>query len=323
MRAAADSLTRAPAPHLVHFYDGDSELIDTVGDYLADGIRAGDAAVIVATATHRIAFEAALTARGVNVAAARACGAYVVLDAEETLRQFLVADWPERIGFELVVRAAIRSACDTGRPVRVFGEMVALLWDAGHVYAAIELESLWNELGRQLTFTLMCAYPAQSVSGDDHLAALADLCELHSAVVGEHRESSAAAGSPGVAAATARAFDRSYDSPRAARRFVLDALRQWGHYPLLDDAGLIVTELATNAVLHARTEYTVHVSSSAHAIRIAVRDSSPTPPSRRDASLVATSGRGLGIVAALADQWNVESVTAGKSVWAELRYRGR
>jgi serine/threonine-protein kinase RsbW len=71
-------------------------------------------------------------------------------------------------------------------------------------------------------------------------------------------------------------------------------------------------------VLHARSGFTVGVSSSPQAVRIAVHDASPKRPEPRDASLVATSGRGLGIVATLANQWNVESIDAGKTVWAEL-----
>jgi hypothetical protein len=43
--------------------------------------------------------------------------------------------------------------------VRVFGEMVSLLWDAGLIDAAVELEVLWNELGVQYPFSLLCAYP--------------------------------------------------------------------------------------------------------------------------------------------------------------------
>jgi anti-sigma regulatory factor (Ser/Thr protein kinase) len=98
-------------------------------------------------------------------------------------------------------------------------------------------------------------------------------------------------------------------------------LHAWGDNALLDDAALIVTELATNAVLHASSGFTVDVSSSPHAVRVAVHDASPARPERRDASPVATSGRGLGIVAALANRWDVESVDAGKTVWAELHRR--
>jgi anti-sigma regulatory factor (Ser/Thr protein kinase) len=311
MRAGTEHVTCGSPRHVVQFYGSDDELIDSAGDYLADGIRDGEVAVVVATAAHRAAFEAALTAKGVDFAAALSSGSYVVLDAEATMRRFLVSDWPDRGDFAATVGSLIRKASDTGRPVRVYGEMVALLWDAGHVNAAIELETLWNELASELAFSLFCAYSTRSVAGDVNLDAFAEVCRLHSAVVGGRR-------TPKGIVTTSRAFSPAFDAPRAARHFVLETLQGWGDDSLLDDAALIVTELATNAVLHASSGFTVDVSSSPDAVRIAVHDASPTRPEPRGVTLVATSGRGLGIVAALANQWDVESIDAGKTVWAEL-----
>jgi anti-sigma regulatory factor (Ser/Thr protein kinase) len=296
---------------VVQFYGSDDELIGRAGDYLADGICAGEVVVVVATTPHRRAFEAALSGHGVDAAAAIASERYIVLDAEKTMRRFLVDDWPERCDFRATIGGLIRRAGDAGRPVRVYGEMVALLWDAGHVNAAIELETLWNELASGVAFSLFCAYPTRSVADDAHLDAFADVCHLHSAVVAGRL-------TPEGTATATRAFASALDAPRAARHFALDTLRAWDDDELLDDAAVIVTELATNAVLHARSGFTVGVSRSPQAVRIAVHDASPKRPEPRDASLVATSGRGLGIVATLANQWDVESIDAGKTVWAEL-----
>jgi anti-sigma regulatory factor (Ser/Thr protein kinase) len=315
MHAGTEHVRTAPARHVVQFYGSDADLIGRAADYLADGLCAGEVAVIVATAPHRSAFEAAVIAKGIDVGQARAHQRYIMLDAEEAMRQFLVGDWPDPREFEAAIGGLIRRASDTGRPVRVYGEMVALLWDAGHVNAAIELETLWNELASGLTFSLLCAYPIRSVADDAHLDAFSRVCRLHSAVVGTRLSANGDATS-------ARAFAPAPDAPRAARHFVLETLQAWGDDALLDDAAVIVTELATNAVLHTRRGFTVNVSSSANAVRIAVHDASSTRPERREPELLATSGRGLGIVATLADQWDVESIDAGKSVWAELRRPG-
>jgi hypothetical protein len=51
----------------------------------------------------------------------------------------------------------LRQAAEAGRPVRVFGEMVSLLWDAGLIDAAIEVEAMWNELGARYPFSLLAA----------------------------------------------------------------------------------------------------------------------------------------------------------------------
>ena len=70
----------------------------------------------------------------------------------------------------------MRSAAVGGRPVRIFGEMVALLWERGLVLAAIELETYWNDLARKLPFDLFCAYPSEAVMADENQPGLADIC---------------------------------------------------------------------------------------------------------------------------------------------------
>ena len=67
-------------------------------------------------------------------------------------------------------------------PVRVYGEMVALLWEAGLVTAAIDVEALWNEIAARYSFSLLCGYPAASVAGPEHADALALVCGAHSDV---------------------------------------------------------------------------------------------------------------------------------------------
>src|SRR5262252_3418371 len=84
-----------------------------------------------------------------------------------------------------VVRPIVARAAEAGTPVHVFGEMVALLWDFGQVNAAIEVEAMWNELAAQYSFSLLCAYPADSVRGDQHQDALAEVCRVHASVAGD------------------------------------------------------------------------------------------------------------------------------------------
>jgi hypothetical protein len=63
--------------------------------------------------------------------------------------------------------------------------MVALLWDAGQIGAAIEVEAMWNELAAQFPFSLLCAYSVRSVTGPGQLDQLTEVCRAHSAVAGE------------------------------------------------------------------------------------------------------------------------------------------
>jgi hypothetical protein len=183
MSAGIKRISGNPACHVVQFYGNDHELIEHVVGYLADGIDDGEVVLVVATETHRQAFDASLRARGVAVAEAEANGSYLVLDAETAMRKFLVSDRPDPVGFESTIGAVIRQALRSGRPVRAYGDIVALLWNAGHVTAAIELEALWNALASQLSFSLFCAYPTETIAGADHLDAFTEVCRLHSAVV--------------------------------------------------------------------------------------------------------------------------------------------
>jgi hypothetical protein len=170
--------------HVVVFYRDEQELTEQVGRYLLPAIQDGGVAIVVATPDHRRAFERYLADVGVDVAAASARGAYLAPDASETMRGFMVADWPDPAGFWQAISPMLRQAAKAGRPVRVFGEMVALLWEAGLVDAAIEVEAMWNELGAQYSFSLLCGYPAQPAACAHQLDALTEVCRAHTQVTG-------------------------------------------------------------------------------------------------------------------------------------------
>ena len=106
----------------------------------------------------------------------------------------------------------------------------------------------------------------------------------------------------------------------AARRFVNDTLRRWSVDEALTwSAALAVTELATNAVVHAVGMFGVTLRIVDDAVRVEVLDSSPRRPRPRHYSDVATTGRGLALVASLAEQWGAIPTAEGKSVWCLLR----
>ena len=170
--------------HLVLFYRTDEEMTERVGRYLHRALAVGGVAVAIATPKHRLMLEGWLAGGGTDVAAARARGRYLGRDASETVRRFEVAGWLDAAGFWQTISPLIRQANQSGQPVHVFGEMVSVLWDAGVVNGAIELEAMWNELGGQYPFTLLCAYPVSSVSDDRHHDALTEVCRLHAAAVG-------------------------------------------------------------------------------------------------------------------------------------------
>jgi DNA-binding NarL/FixJ family response regulator len=106
---------------------------------------------------------------------------------------------------------------------------------------------------------------------------------------------------------------------RLARRFVTRALERWEVQSELDVVELLVSELVTNSILHARSDVDVSVSVVADRIRVTVFDSSRDPLVRREATPDDPSGRGLLMLDALALDWGTEFAPGGKNVWFELR----
>ena len=107
-------------------------------------------------------------------------------------------------------------------------------------------------------------------------------------------------------------------SARAARRFVTAALHRLGQDGRSDLAELLVSELVTNALLHARTTITLVVQVSGSGIRVGVADGSRRGPRFRDYTDEATTGRGLTLVEELATAWGTEPSGRGKTIWFEL-----
>ena len=88
----------------------------------------------------------------------------------------MIDNWPNELRFKNVTGSIIGQASQHG-PVRVFGEMVAVLWAEGRTRAAIRLEQLWNNLIAEQSFSLMCAYPKSQFSEDND--SLQTISRLH------------------------------------------------------------------------------------------------------------------------------------------------
>jgi anti-sigma regulatory factor (Ser/Thr protein kinase) len=104
----------------------------------------------------------------------------------------------------------------------------------------------------------------------------------------------------------------------AARHFTTEALRTLGAADAIDDAELLVSELAANVVLHAHTAMRVSILERAGRVRIEVRDDNPNLPQRRTPDDFALEGRGVMLVDTVATAWGVNGNHHGKTVWFEL-----
>ena len=123
------------------------------------------------------------------------------------------------------------------------------------------------------------------------------------------------------AADVAREFAPDAPSVSAARRFLRQALRdllddERGR-ELADDLLLAANELATNAVLHARTEYSVRVVVDGGRVRVEVTDGNTRVPQPCLTPADATSGRGLAIIDGSGLEWGIDRHAGGKTVWVQ------
>jgi len=172
----------APREHLLHLYDDEPMLLETLTGFIAGGLRGSDGVVVIATQEHLDALEERLADSDIRLEDARNENRYVSFVAEEALEKFMLGNWPEEALFLDFVGAAIRRARGDGRRVRAFGEMVALLWGQGNKNATIVLEQLWHRLCASSGLSLLCAYPQLSVR-DEGSPGREDIRALHTFVV--------------------------------------------------------------------------------------------------------------------------------------------
>ena len=169
--------------HFVQFCETDAFLVSSVSEFIGAGLMAGDVVIVLATNPHRESLDERLKENGLVVAVARARGQYISMDAATTLTKIMVDGLPEAGRFARVIGSIIDRAARGGRHVRVFGELVALLWAEGNRAAAIRLEELWNDLARTYSFALFCAYPMQGFDGEVYGMEFTEICKQHSQVI--------------------------------------------------------------------------------------------------------------------------------------------
>lgn len=103
-----------------------------------------------------------------------------------------------------------------------------------------------------------------------------------------------------------------------AREFVEATLTHWNCLELRDEVTLVVSEVVTNAVVHAKTAMTLTLLNMGDCLQIRVRDGAKGEPKRKNASEEATGGRGIFLVEAICRAWGVDDDGTGKVVWLDV-----
>jgi PAS domain S-box-containing protein len=189
------SLTHTPNHdhdgHVVQLYTDDAFLIDVLSRFIGGALAIGDAAVVLATASHRTELDRRLSSRGLDTTKAALQGRYLTLDASETLPRILVNGVVDEARFKAIVGSLLNQAKNAtqGKDCRiaVFGELVALLWAEGKPQEAIRVEQLWNDLAKTFSFSLLCAYPITGFDNERHIEPFLKMCGEHSGVVPSER----------------------------------------------------------------------------------------------------------------------------------------
>jgi DNA-binding NarL/FixJ family response regulator len=174
------------ARHEAGFYSHDRFVLDDLTRFIGAALKAGNAAIVVATESHRDSLLPRLQAYGLDIGTAIEQGRYIALDAADALPTFMLRGMPDSVVFlkllgDLIGTAAKAAQGEQAR-VAIFGEMCHVLWAQGNAEAAIQVENLGNQLAKTYDVDILCGYSLSSVQGGMHTRVFERICAEHSAV---------------------------------------------------------------------------------------------------------------------------------------------
>jgi two-component system NarL family response regulator len=161
----------APRRHEIRFCSDDAAIVDGLARFIGAALKAADAAIVLATESHRNRLLQELRTQGVDVDDAIERGIYVSFDADEA---------PDPVRFPDAIDGVREAAVRAGKPrprVAFCGERAGRLWAAGRTAEAVQLERLCSELPRDVD--ILCLYPVPYTKDDQ---ALERMCAEHTAV---------------------------------------------------------------------------------------------------------------------------------------------
>jgi hypothetical protein len=184
-RIAAPTL-QSPGLHEVGFYSDDRQFLEHLTQFVGAALKRGDAAIFVATESHRNSLLPSLQMFGVDIRAAVEQGRYVALDVVDAVADMMRDGMPDPVRFmevfDQLISAAVKATKRRHPRIAIFGECGPLLCAQGNMKATIEMEKLGNKLIEAYDVDILCGYFPLRITGgmDPHI--LQRICEEHSAV---------------------------------------------------------------------------------------------------------------------------------------------
>lgn len=174
-------MTASPSEgaHTVQFFETRPNLCAAVSQFAAAALKQGEDALLIMVPDHRRQVLHGLEERDVAVGDALASRQLVLLDAQQTLDGFMDRGIPDAERFLDCVGRLLEQRSQPGRSLKVYGEMVSVLWEAAHRHAALELEGLWNILTAAHPISLLCGYLVDNVHEFCKTPEFMQICGLH------------------------------------------------------------------------------------------------------------------------------------------------
>lgn len=168
--------------HTVQLFDSVASRAAGISSYLLQGLREGSSVLMVATPAHWEATRKMLECEGIDIDQVIADGTLTVLDAAETLAQFMRGNAPDPARLEDVLGALVARLAQRPGRLHIYGEMVDVLAEDGNFRGAHRLEELWNGLADRTPFDLFCGYTSAHFGDHRSASALRAICDAHAHV---------------------------------------------------------------------------------------------------------------------------------------------
>jgi CheY-like chemotaxis protein len=172
--------------HEAGFYSEDRWLLDDLTRFIGSALKAGNAAIVIATESHRDGLLSRLQAEGCAIETAITEGRYLALDAADCLPTFMMGGLVDTARFmealANLIQSATKATTKTRSRVALFGECCFLLWAQGNPEAAIQAETVGNQLAQVYDVDILCGYCTERIpeGPDDNI--FQQICMQHSAV---------------------------------------------------------------------------------------------------------------------------------------------